>query len=984
MTFSETQRRYSTIERELTAIRWGCYTFKPFIYGIRFTMYTDHKPLIYLNNMAPHNARIHRTLEDLSEYNFDIKYRPGALNDAADYLSRLQSGENGKVEVTEREENIPEGLKVYEKVDGGGDSLFAAVILAVGELEEFNRKDFPTSSIELRRAAITELIEHPGKYNICKRKNDINRLKIMLKAGNLPCYESLLSISHLYGIEIRVYHNMKTPVIYKAKQKDYEHVINLQCIGMIHFNPLYSRKKIDIVATERTINTLVIDKSKEIKCEQILDDLSCLFSAHVSQESTCQHSNEHELTVSYNDINVCAFLDIGSQVSIIDKNTFDRIKTGREILEPPPREKLVGIGGGRSTITGIVYLEVKMGDHVCKSLPFAVVKEPPLMCCILLGLNFAVENLLIIDHGINIIKKNNKILATIVKHHGKNCSIQLTDSESIDEELPVLPRFNISDANILAMQRSNHAIIKLRQQVKKDINSGHWSVGCLKQFRKFRDQLKLERDILVKRTNEGLTTVVSFPFMVEILHKVHRRLAHVGRHKLLYVIKNKFWHPAADKIAREICATCNFCQFHKTNVQQRPPPSLRINAQHPFHIVAMDLVQFPKTSQGNNVALCAVDLYSKWVTAVPLKTKTSKEVARALKTIVIPCLPKVPTNILSDNGGEFKGKETEEVLKEFNIRHVYSTPFKASSNGAIERVNRTLKDILKATISNPNKWDQQLPRAVVTYNNTYHSHIKSTPSEMLLGKKHVFENAHINENLLRTWKVGHPNFSSFKPNQKVLKKIEYKGKLVKNKFLPNFQGPFTVVKLQSNGVTYELKEPDSNRIIKAHHRQLREFKELPNYIQKYISDWDNGEGEETKENKSGNLSETDESNVGEQYYGSTRLILSEDDSESSEEETEGESEKSKTAQVKKRIKRVRKRTIETSKDREICSTEDEHRTPTKFIHDSFTSDQINKVFHSTPVDYDFSIFLRNYTNKYTRTIYRCTGKRYYICYRFTE
>ena len=62
MTFSDTQRNYSTIERELCAIKWGCEIFRPFIFGIPFILFTDHKPLIYMNNMSPHNSRIHRTV----------------------------------------------------------------------------------------------------------------------------------------------------------------------------------------------------------------------------------------------------------------------------------------------------------------------------------------------------------------------------------------------------------------------------------------------------------------------------------------------------------------------------------------------------------------------------------------------------------------------------------------------------------------------------------------------------------------------------------------------------------------------------------------------------------------------------------------------------------------------------------------------------------------------------------------------------------
>ena len=47
--------------------------------------------LVYLHNMRLVDSRLARTLEDLSDFNFVIKYTPGKLNVAADSLSRLRT-----------------------------------------------------------------------------------------------------------------------------------------------------------------------------------------------------------------------------------------------------------------------------------------------------------------------------------------------------------------------------------------------------------------------------------------------------------------------------------------------------------------------------------------------------------------------------------------------------------------------------------------------------------------------------------------------------------------------------------------------------------------------------------------------------------------------------------------------------------------------------------------------------------------------------
>ena len=49
MTFNQSQRNYSTLDRELAALRWAVKTFRSFLYGIKFIIKTDHHPLVYLH-----------------------------------------------------------------------------------------------------------------------------------------------------------------------------------------------------------------------------------------------------------------------------------------------------------------------------------------------------------------------------------------------------------------------------------------------------------------------------------------------------------------------------------------------------------------------------------------------------------------------------------------------------------------------------------------------------------------------------------------------------------------------------------------------------------------------------------------------------------------------------------------------------------------------------------------------------------------------
>ena len=70
-----------------------------------------------------------RTLNEISEYTFTIKYRPGKENCAADTLSRLDHEVIEDCEVYNN--NPPAGFRLLDKVEGGGDSFFQSIMLVI-------------------------------------------------------------------------------------------------------------------------------------------------------------------------------------------------------------------------------------------------------------------------------------------------------------------------------------------------------------------------------------------------------------------------------------------------------------------------------------------------------------------------------------------------------------------------------------------------------------------------------------------------------------------------------------------------------------------------------------------------------------------------------------------------------------------------------------------------------------------------------------
>lgn len=87
-TLSDTESRYATNEKEALAIIWSVNRFKPYLYGQKFTLVTDHKPLTFIKT-SDKNQKILRWRLDLENYDYEVKYKEGKSNVVADALSRM-------------------------------------------------------------------------------------------------------------------------------------------------------------------------------------------------------------------------------------------------------------------------------------------------------------------------------------------------------------------------------------------------------------------------------------------------------------------------------------------------------------------------------------------------------------------------------------------------------------------------------------------------------------------------------------------------------------------------------------------------------------------------------------------------------------------------------------------------------------------------------------------------------------------------------
>ena len=73
---------------ELLAFLFATKQFRCYLYGRRFTVYTDHRALKWLLNLQDPSSRLTRWAMKLSEYDYIEEHRPGTKMRHADALSR--------------------------------------------------------------------------------------------------------------------------------------------------------------------------------------------------------------------------------------------------------------------------------------------------------------------------------------------------------------------------------------------------------------------------------------------------------------------------------------------------------------------------------------------------------------------------------------------------------------------------------------------------------------------------------------------------------------------------------------------------------------------------------------------------------------------------------------------------------------------------------------------------------------------------------
>src|SRR6266511_4328821 len=178
------------------------------------------------------------------------------------------------------------------------------------------------------------------------------------------------------------------------------------------------------------------------------------------------------------------------------------------------------------------------------------------------------------------------------------------------------------------------------------------------------------------------------------------------------ISKRYIWQNMRNDI-KEYAKTCFQCQQRgsmKQNNQKRTIPLTDIFERWEVDIVG----PLPITREGNRYIVVAIDYFSRWSEARPLKAANADTVATFLYEEII-CRFEAPRILQSDRETYFINEVIQRLTKRFKIKHSLSSPYHPQSNGLVERFNKMLYEGIAKLAEEVDQWNKFIQPVLFAY-----------------------------------------------------------------------------------------------------------------------------------------------------------------------------------------------------------------------------------------------------------------------------
>lgn len=214
--------------------------------------------------------------------------------------------------------------------------------------------------------------------------------------------------------------------------------------------------------------------------------------------------------------------------------------------------------------------------------------------------------------------------------------------------------------------------------------------------------------------------------------------AHAGISATYDKIKANYYFERMSVIISDFVKTCHKCQSRKITTHTKEHITAFAKPNKPFQVYQCDIYgPLPVTPNGNAYVFTAVCMFSKYLYAVPLKTKDAITVSEAIFNMFTTF--GMADCIVSDLGTEMTANITKHVSEMLGVNQQFTPAFAHHCLGGVERTHRTIAERLTPFVnSHKDNWDNFLNSVIFSINSSVHASLGFTPYEIVFGCRPCF------------------------------------------------------------------------------------------------------------------------------------------------------------------------------------------------------------------------------------------------------